>query len=86
MAGKGGAPYGWRWDGRVLVVDEHESHVRWLILTLHRRARTLSQISAELERLDLRTREGGQTWPKSTVHRVVSTAAALEAPPAERTG
>ena len=78
MAGKGSAPYGWRWDGRTLVPDEHEAHVRWLVLLLHRQPRSLSQIAAHLEQLGIRTREGATTWPKSTLHKIVSTAAALE--------
>lgn len=80
---RGIAPYGWRWEGRQLVEDKHEQHVRWLILLHHRRRLSLAQIAGELEHLGLTTREGGP-WPKTTLHRVVSTAAALE--PAEDTG
>lgn len=75
---RGIAPYGWRWEGRKLVEDAHEQHVRWLILHMRRRAYSLTQIAAELKRLDLAARDGGD-WPKTTVHRVVVTAHRLEA-------
>lgn len=75
---RGPAPYGYRWEGRQLVEDPHEAHVRWLILHMHRQGYSLARISGELLALDLRTRDGGETWPRTTLHRVISTARALE--------
>jgi hypothetical protein len=77
MAGKGSAPYGWRWEGRTLVPVEHEQHVRWFVLLLHRHGYTLTGIAGELATLDLHTRDGAATWPKTTLHRIVTTAPAV---------
>lgn len=72
------APYGWRWVAGRLSPDAHEQHVRWLILHMHRRGYSLARIAGELAALDLSTRDGGATWPRTTIHRVVSTADQLE--------
>lgn len=74
----GPSPYGWRWEGRALVDDPHEQHVRWLILHMHRLGYSLPRIAGELYTLGLTTRDGAATWPKTSLHRIVSTAAALE--------
>jgi hypothetical protein len=77
---RGIAPYGWRRNGRGgLVSDEHEQHVRWLILHMHRQGYGYGRIAGELYALNLGTRDGGETWPKTTLHRIVTTAARLEA-------
>lgn len=77
---RGSVPYGWRRDSRtgVLVEDRHEQHVRWLILHMSRQGYSLSRIAGELFALNLGTRDGGETWPKTNLHRVVATAATLE--------
>lgn len=74
----GHAPYGWRWENRALVEDRHEQHVRWLILHMHRQGYSLPRIAGELLTLNLGTRDGGELWPTSTLHRIVHTAARLE--------
>jgi hypothetical protein len=61
----------------VLVEDQHEQHVRWLILHMHRQGYSLGRIAGELLTLDLTTRDGG-SWPRTNLHRVISTAARLE--------
>lgn len=73
---RGPAPYGYRWAGGVLVEDPHEAHVRWLILHMHRQGYSLARIAGELLALNLGTRDGGETWPKTTLHRVIATARA----------
>jgi hypothetical protein len=75
---RGTAPFGWRWEGRQLVEDAHEQHVRWLILHMHRQGYSLARIAGELHTLNLSTRDGGAVWPRTTLHRVVTTAARLE--------
>jgi hypothetical protein len=72
------APYGWRWERGQLVEDRHEQHVRWLILHMHRQGYALARIAGELAALNLFTREGGQCWPRTNLHRIVSTAERLE--------
>lgn len=76
---RGVAPYGWRRSRHgELVEDRHEQHVRWLILHMHRQGYPLTRIAGELLALNLATRDGGQNWPKTTLHRVIVTAARLE--------
>lgn len=52
--------------------------MRWLILHMHRQGYSLGRIAGELLTLNISTRDGGETWPKTTLHRVVATAARLE--------
>jgi hypothetical protein len=52
--------------------------VRWLILHMHRQGYSLARIAGELLTLNLTTREGGATWPRTNIHRVIATARALE--------
>jgi hypothetical protein len=82
----GTAPFGWRWEGRQLVEDAHEQHVRWLILHMHRLGYSLARIAGELLTLNVPTRDGGQNWPRTTLHRVVSTARQLDELPRAGTG
>lgn len=65
------APYGWRWEGRKLVEDQHEQHVRWLIVHMHGLGYSLPRIAGELLTLHLPTRSGEELWPTSTLHRIV---------------
>lgn len=82
----GHAPYGWRWLRGSLLEDRHEQHVRWLILHMHRQGYSLARIAGELHTLNLTTRDGGQTWPRTTLHRVIATARAHEAAMRDLTG
>ena len=75
----GHAPYGWRWSQGRLVEDRHEQHVRWLILHMHRQGYSLGRIAGELLSLNISTRDGGQTWPRTNLHRVIAYARELEA-------
>lgn len=74
----GHAPYGWRWQGGKLVEDRHEQHVRWLILHMRRQGYGYGRIAGELLTLNLGTRDGGQTWPKTTLHRICAQGERLE--------
>lgn len=74
----GHPPYGYRWHNRALIEDRHEQHVRWLILHMHRQGYSLPRIAGELLSLNLGTRDGGATWPTSTLHRIVAGARELE--------
>lgn len=76
----GTAPYGWRSvDGR-LAPDPGEQAVRYLMLHLAREGWSFERITAQLNALNLHTREG-QQWTRGVVHRIVrrgEPAAALE--------
>lgn len=82
----GHAPYGWYWSHGSLLEDRHEQHVRWLILHMHRLGYSLARISGELHSLQLRTRDGSEVWPRTTLHRVITTARAHEAAMQRLTG
>lgn len=74
---KGGhAPYGWRWEGRALVEDETEQHIRWLILHMAGLGYSERRITGELHTLAIPARDGSEVWPKTTLRRVIVTARA----------
>jgi hypothetical protein len=76
---RGPAPYGWRRTARgELAPVEEEQAVRWLILHMSRQGFPLTRIAGELLTLHIPTRDGGETWPKATLHRIVATARDLD--------
>jgi len=66
----GAAPYGYRWEGLSLVIDEREAPIRKLMYELFLQHQRKKTVAAELTRLGHRTRNGSK-FTNTTIDRLL---------------
>lgn len=71
----GAAPYGYKWDGRQLAIDEKESPIRKLMYELFAEKKRVRAVSKALNEKGFRTRNGAK-FTNTTVERLLRDPAA----------